>query len=93
SDAAAQKKYDGKVVFLSGEFVSVKKGKTGLNQVVELKGDGKRPILCEGKSSDDIFLQKFKAGEPVTFLGKLEFSANKVELKDALLTRMPMLPQ
>jgi hypothetical protein len=95
SDAAAKQKYDGKIVFLSGEFVSVKKSDTGFgfHRIVELKGDGKRPIHCQGKSSDDLFLKKLKAGEPVTFLGKLELSANKVELKDALLTRAPVLPR
>ncbi len=98
----AKKKYDGKIVSLSGEFLSVKKKVgNGFNRLVELKGDGKCPIYCKVWSSDNPFLNKLKPGEPMTFLGelgvtnagKLKLTDDKVELGNAILTRASVVPQ
>jgi hypothetical protein len=99
---AAQKKYDGKIVLLSGEFASFKeKPGAGFDRIIELKGDGKRPIYCTEWSSDDHWLKQLKPGAPVTFMGELKvtnagpvkFLEDKVELSRAILTQAPVLPQ
>jgi hypothetical protein len=92
-EKAARKKYDGKVVLLSGELAPGKKGASSSDRLVELKGDGKRSITCMTWSGDEPFLKKVKAGEPVTFLGELKLTGDKVELKNALLTKASVLGQ
>jgi hypothetical protein len=89
---AAEKKYDGKVILLSGEFVSDD----------ELKGDAKWSIIFM-TAFDDPLLKKLKGGERVTFLGELRFirieSADRKQtddqlyLIDAILTQASVLPK